>query len=216
MDILEILKKSGKDLYPEDLDFFETELATGGHYDAAYQAECRALMKQIHNWKKASAPSDDPAKAKGKSGGIEMDISKVAPKEANPVMDMPQDQRLFMDITKMREESSYKTKFKKRIQEADFVDAAFIEKHFAFFKEWELNAILSVKQLGEPFLEKYFGALDHDKIARYQLFSEAFFMKHYAQMDATIVLQHGKNEWRKKEKRSKQLDVFLRLKGVKI
>lgn len=32
MDILEILKKSGKDLYPEDLDFFETELATGGHY----------------------------------------------------------------------------------------------------------------------------------------------------------------------------------------
>ena len=216
MDILEILKKSGKDLYPEDLDFFKTELATGGHYDAAYQAECRALMKQIRNWKKASAPSDDPAKAKGKSGGIEMDISKVAPKEANPVMDMPQDQRLFLDITKMRDESSYKTKFKKRIQEADFVDAAFIEKHFAFFKEWELNAILSVKQLGEPFLEKYFGALDHDKIARYQLFSEAFFMKHYAQMDATIVLQHGKNEWRKKEKRSKQLDVFLRLKGVKI
>ena len=216
MDILEILKKSGKDLYPEDLDFFETELATGGHYDAAYQAECRALMKQIRNWKKASAPSDDPAKAKGKSGGIEMDISKVAPKEANPVMDMPQDQRLFLDITKMRDDSSYKTKFKKRIQEADFVDAAFIEKHFAFFKEWELNAILSVKQLGEPFLEKYFGALDHDKIARYQLFSEAFFMKHYAQMDATIVLQHGKNEWRKKENRSKQLDVFLRLKGVKI
>ena len=216
MDILEILKKSGKDLYPEDLDFFETELATGGHYDAAYQAECRALMKQIRNWKKASAPSDDPAKAKGKSGGIEMDISKVAPKEANPFMDMPQDQRLFLDITKMRDDSSYKTKFKKRIQEADFVDAAFIEKHFAFFKEWELNAILSVKQLGEPFLEKYFGALDHDKIARYQLFSEAFFMKHYAQMDATIVLQHGKNEWRKKENRSKQLDVFLRLKGVKI
>ena len=216
MDILEILKKSGKDLYPEDLDFFETELATGGHYDAAYQAECRALMKQIRKWNKVPAPSDDPAKAKGKSGGIEMDISKVAPKEANPVMDMPQDQRLFLDITNMRDDSSYKTKFKKRIQEADFVDAAFIEKHFAFFKEWELNAILSVKQLGEPFLEKYFGALDHDKIARYQLFSEAFFMKHYAQMDATIVLQHGKNEWRKKEKRSKQLDVFLRLKGVKI
>ena len=216
MDILEILKKSGKALYPEDLDFFETELATGGNYNAAYQAECQALIKQIRNWQKAPAPTEDPAKAKGKSGGIEMDISKVAPKEANPVMDMPQDQRLFLDITKMRDDSSYKTKFKKRIQEADFVDAAFIEKHFAFFKEWELNAILSVKQLGELFLEKYFGALDHDKIARYQLFSEAFFMKHYAQMDATIVLQHGKNEWRKKENRSKQLDVFLRLKGLKI
>lgn len=216
MDVLEILKKSGKDLYPEDLDFFETELATGGNYNAAYQAECRALIKQIRNWQKAPAPTEDPAKAKGKSGGIEMDISKVAPKEANPAMEMPQDQRLFLDITNMRDDSSYKTKFKKRIQDADFVDAAFIEKHFSVFKEWELNAILSVKQLGEPFLEKYFGALDHDKIARYQLFSEAFFMKHYAQMDATIVLLHGKNEWRKKENRSKQLDVFLRLKGVKI
>ena len=216
MDILEILKKSGKDLYPEDLDFFETELATGGNYNAAYQAECRALIEQIRNWQKAPAPTEDLAKAKGKTDGIEMDISKVAPQNANPAMEMPKDQRLFLDITNMRDDSSYKTKFKKRIQDADFVDAAFIEKHFAFFKEWELNAILTVKQLGEPFLEKYFGALDHDKIARYQLFSEAFFMKHYAQMDATIVLQHGKNEWRKKENRSKQLDVFLRLKGVKI
>ena len=216
MDVLEILKKSGKDLYPEDLDFFETELATGGNYNAAYQAECRALIEQIRNWQKAPAPTEDLAKAKGKTDGIEMDISKVAPKVANPAMDMPKDQRLFLDITKMREDSSYKTKFKSSIKDADIVDAAFIEKHFAFFKEWELNAILTVKQLGEPFLEKYFGALDHDKIARYQLFSEAFFMKHYAQMEATIVLQHGKNEWRKKENRSKQLDVFLRLKGVKI
>ena len=70
--------------------------------------------------------------------------------------------------------------------------------------------------MGEDFIEKYFGALDHDKIARYQQFSEVFFMKHFSQMDYTIVLEHGKNEWRKKENRSKQLDVFLRLKGVKI
>ena len=216
MDILEILKKSGKNLYPEDLDFFETELATGGHYSATYQAECRVLMNQIRNWQKADRPAETPQTPKGETKSIEVDISHLAPKEANPAMTVPEDQRLLLDITEMRGDSSYKTKFKKRIQEADFVDAAFIEKHFSFFKEWELNAILSIKQLGEPFLEKYFGALDHAKIARYQLFSEAFFMKHYAQMDATIVLQHGKNEWRKKENRSKQLDVFLRLKGVKI
>ena len=216
MDILEILKKSGKDLYPEDLDFFETELATGGHYDAAYQAECRELMQKIRNWQKADEPEETQQAPKIRTNVVEMDISTLAPKENNPAMDMSEDQRLFLDITKMRDDSSYKTKFKKRIQDADFVDAAFVEKHFSFFKEWELNAILSVKQLGEPFLEKYFGALDHDKIARYQQFSEAFFMKHFSQMDYTIVLQHGKNEWRKKENRSKQLDVFLRLKGVKI
>lgn len=215
MDILEILKKSGKDLYTEDLDFFETELATGGHYDAAYQAECRALMEQIRNWQKVDTPAEVSPTPKGKTKGVEVDITKLAPKEANPAMSMPDDQRLFLDITKMRDDSSYKTKFKKRIQDSDFVDAAFIEKHFSFFMEWELNAILSIKQLGEPFLEKYFGALDHDKIARYQHFSEAFFMKHFAQLDTEIVLQHGKNEWRKKENRSKQLDVFLRLKGYK-
>ena len=216
MEILEILKKSGKDLYPEDLDFFETELATGGHYNAAYQAECRRLIYQIRKWQKG----DDPAQATASQGeqpkNLEVNLHKLVPKGASPAMKLTPDQMLFADIAKMREEDSYKTNFKKYIQNADFVDAAFIEKHFSFFEEWELNAILSVKQLGEDFLEKYFGALDHDKIARYQHFSEAFFMKHFAQMDYTIVLQHGKNEWRKKEKRSRQLDVFLRLKGVKI
>ena len=96
------------------------------------------------------------------------------------------------------------------------IDADFVDTHYSFFQPWELDAIISVKQMGEDFIEKYFGALDHDKIARYQQFSEVFFMKHFSQMDYTIVLEHGKNEWRKKENRSKQLDVFLRLKGVKI
>ena len=216
MDILEILNKSGRDLYPEDLDFFETELATGGPYSEEYKSECRALIVKLRNWQKEDDDACDSSTPQGKKKGVEVDITDLAPKEANPLMDMPQDQLLFMDIAKMRDDSSYKTNFKNRIQNADFVDADFIEKHFSFFKEWELNAILSVKQLGEPFLEKYFGALEHDKIARYQLFSEAFFMKHFSQLDYTIVLQHGKNEWRKKENRSKQLDVFLRLKGVKL
>ena len=216
MDILEILKKSGKDLYPEDLEFFETELATGGPYSEEYKSEGRALIAKLRNWQKEDDDACDLSTPQGKKKGVEVDITDLAPKDDNPLMDMPQDQLLFMDIAKMRDDSSYKTNFKKRIQNADFVDADFIEKHFSFFKEWELNAILSVKQLGEPFLEKYFGALEHDKIARYQLFSEAFFMKHFSQLDYTIVLQHGKNEWRKKENRSKQLDVFLRLKGVKL
>ena len=216
MDILKILTHSGNDLYPEDLDFFETELATGGHYDAAYQSKCRALIAQIRNWQTADARAAAPQAPQSITANVEKDLSQIAPQQANPAMDMPPDKRLLRDIAKLREDSSYKSKFKKRIQDADFVDAAFVEKHFSFFMEWELNAILSVKQLGEPFLEKYFGALDHDKIARYQLFSEAFFMKHFSQLDYTIVLQHGKNEWRKKENRSKQLDVFLRLKGVKI
>ena len=123
---------------------------------------------------------------------------------------------IFKDVTAMREVSSYKTNFKKYVAEKTEIDADFVDTHYSFFQPWELDAIISVKQMGEDFIEKYFGALDHDKIARYQQFSEVFFMKHFSQMDYTIVLEHGKNEWRKKENRSKQLDVFLRLKGVKI
>ncbi|MCR5783783.1 MAG: hypothetical protein K6G90_13735 [Clostridia bacterium] len=96
------------------------------------------------------------------------------------------------------------------------MDADFVDKHLSYFKPWELDAIISVKQMPEEFLEKYFGVLDHAKIARYQQFSESFFIKHFSQLDTEIVLRYGKNPWRKKENRSKQLDVFLRIKGVTI
>lgn len=218
MEVLEILKKSGKELYPEDLDFFETELATGGHYNAAYQAQCRMLIQELRAWLNGDQPEE---KADLTRNGeipkeLVLDMHELVPKGVNPAADMTPEQLLLRDIARHRGEASYKSWFKKYMAQQNIVDAAFVEKHFSFFEEWEMNGILSVRQLGEPFLEKYFGALDHDKIARYQFFSEGFFMKHFAQLDYTIVLLNGKNEWRKRENRSKQLDVFLRLKGVKI
>lgn len=216
MEILETLKKNGKALYPEDLDFFETELATGGSYKANYRSECLRLIRQIRKWQNGEEEKKDEKDEEGIPSVLQVDPKLLAPDGQGPEATLSPAEKFFRDVSKLREGSSYKSSFKKLMEETDLVDALFIEKHFSFFEEWELNAILSVKQLGEPFLEKYFGALDHDKIARYQHFSEAFFMKHYAQMDATVVLQRGKNEWRKKENRSKQLDVFLRLKGVKI
>lgn len=219
MEILEILQKSGKDLYPEDLDFFETELATDERYSADYQSRCHSLIKELRAWMKQDAAADDQPAAQPSAApqGPIVPLDQLAPQGANPsVTALTPDQRLLQDIKNMRGKDGYKSWFKKSISQSDLVDPAFIEKHYAFFHAWELNAIVAVKQLGETFLEKYFGALDHDKIARYQLFSEAFFMKHFSQLDHTVVLQHGKNEWRKKEKRSRQLDVFLRLKGVKI
>lgn len=220
MDILKTLTESGKDLYPEDLDFFETELATGGPYDEAYIAQCRTKIKELRAWMCGDADKKTTTKSGKKNEstpkGLVVGIGDLAPKDANPVAaSMTPEQRIFNDVAAMRETGSYKTLFKKYVAKKSEIDAAFIEKHFSFFQPWELDAIISVKQMGEEFLEKYFGALDHDKIARYQLFSEAFFMKHFSQMSAEIVLEHGKNEWRKKENRSKQLDVFLRLKGIK-
>lgn len=220
MDVLKILEESGKDLYMEDLEFFETELATGGHYNAAYRAQCMSIIKELKAWlSQANRPKYDKKKSVSKASnkGIVMGIGDIAPKSANPTAQSLTPMELIKsELDAIRKKDSYKSAFKSYIKGNSVIDADFIDQHYSLFKTWELDAIISVKQMPEDFLEKYFGALDHDKIARYQQFSEAFFMKHFSQMDADIVLKHGKNEWRKKENRSKQLDVFLRLKGVKI
>lgn len=223
MDILKILEESGKELYPEDLEFFEAELATGGHYDAIYRAKCTSKIKELRAWMSSSSEPEKPknssseAKKKAPDKGIYKSIGDIAPKAANPTAAALSPAELIAsELDALRKKDSYKSAFKSYISNKEEIDADFIDLHYSLFKPWELDAIISVKQMPEDFLEKYFGALDHDKIARYQQFSEAFFMKHYSQMDADIVLNHGKNEWRKKENRSKQLDVFLRLKGVKI
>ena len=222
MEILEILKNSKAEIYLEDLDFFETELATG-NYAESYISECKEQIEIVRKWLSGDEQIDDSQsdlaespKKKSKSLLV-MGIHDIAPENANPVAaTMTPEEIILSDIKLMRDSDSYKSRFKKYVQDKAKIDGSFVDTHYSFFMQWELDAIVSVRQLGEEFLEKYFGALDKDKIARYQFFSESFFMKHYLQMDATIVLTKGKNEWRKKEKRSKQLDVFLRLKGVKL
>ena len=228
MDILKILETQAKDLYPEDLEFFETELDTG-EYDEAYILQCREKMHQIRNWMTGGddeKAGDNTEEAGGNQSGnstkrdgegLFVSLKDLAPAGSNPAADtMTSSQMILHEIAMMREVNAYKTQFKNYVAKRTEIDAAFVDMHHAFFEQWELDAIISVKQMGEEFLEKYFDALDHDKLARYQEFSEAFFMKHYAELDSEVVLIYGKNAWRKKENRSKQLDVFLRLKGVKI
>lgn len=238
MEILKILQESADSLILEDLDFFETELATGEGYDELYIKRCRVKIDLIRRWMAGEIDSpieeeiavieqtDGIEKApaekymishKGKKNkGIVVALDKVVPEGAGPIIPgLSPIQQIKADLQVLRGKSGYKSEFKKYAKASTIIDAEFLDKNYSLFNSWELDAIVSVKQLGEEFLEKYFGALDHDKIARYQLFSESFFMKHFAQMDADIVLERGKNEWRRKENRSKQLDVFLRLKGVK-
>ena len=228
MEILKILEESGKDLFAEDLDFFETELATGEGYDDQYKQRCLEKIQRIRAWKTGIIESpddqlpeeDEQTKKRHKKAipkGMMVSLEDVAPKEANSAAaSMTPEQIVFNEIAMIRKGDSYKTHFKNYVENSTAIDASFVDEHYSFFESWELDAIISVKQMGEDFLEKYFNALDHDKIARYQLFSEAFFMKHWADLDSSIVLEHGKNKWRKKENRSKRLDIFLRLKGVKI
>ena len=213
MQVLEILKNSGKDLYPEDLVFFEAELDTGD-YTREYIDQCKDLIAEIRNWKKQAAkqsiqdviPSNilvDPDKL----------VSGVKPKEKTPQERLAE---FTHALQQMRTAGNYKTRFKQYLADHQEIDETFIDQHIALFQPTELESIVMTMPLSEDFLDKYFASLDADKIARYQLFSEKFFIRHYAQMDAEIVLTKGKNDWRKKENRSSQLDVFLRLKGVKL
>lgn len=93
-------------------------------------------------------------------------------------------------------------------------DEAFIERNISVFRGAELSVVLGCYGFDEAFLERYFNVFDADDIAKTQRFSEEFFMRHYAELDAQTVLEQGVNGWRKKGARSKKLDMFLRLKGV--
>lgn len=213
MQVLEILKNGGKKLYPEDLAFFEAELDTGD-YPPEYIDQCKEMIAEIRNWRKQAA------KAKVQDvipAGMVVDPSKLVP-GAKPKEKTEQEKlnEFIHALTQMRTAANYRTRFKQYLADHPEVNEAFIDQHIALFQPAELESIVMTMPLSEDFLDKYFASLDADKIARYQLFSEKFFIRHYAQMDAEIVLTKGKNDWRKKENRSSQLDVFLRLKGVKL
>lgn len=213
MQVLEILKSSGKELYPEDLAFFEAELDTGD-YTLEYIEQCKDLITEIRNKKKQAAKQNQQNVI---PSNLLVDPDQLVPGK-KPVEKSHQEHlaEIAHDLSQMRTAGNYRTRFKQYLADHPEMDVAFIDQHIALFQPAELDIIVMTLPLGEEFLEKFFASLDADKIARYQLFSEKFFIRHYGQMDVETVLTKGKNEWRKKENRSSQLDVFLRLKGVKL
>ena len=214
MEVLDILEKNGAELYPEDLAFFEAELDTGD-YSVEYIDACKKMIGEIRAWKKQAI-----AQSSGDSefaGNVFVDKSKLVPgAQTRPPTEQEQIAQFSRELGRMRIASNYKTRFKQYLADHPDIDEAFIDKNISLFMPWEMEAILMTIQFSEAFLEKYFTSLNAEKIARYQFFSEKFFIKHFSQLDAEIVLTKGKNDWRKKENRSTQLDVFLRLKGIKI
>lgn len=213
MQVLEILKSSANELYAEDLAFFEAELDTGD-YPLVYIDECKQMIADIRAARKQAAKE---SVQKVIPDGVYVAPENLVP-GAKPAEKSPQEKlaEFSHELVQMRTAANYKTRFKQYLADHPEVNEAFIDQHIALFQPSELEAITMTMPLSENFLEKYFASLDADKIARYQFFSESFFIRHYAQMDAETVLTKGKNDWRKKENRSKQLDVFLRLKGVNL
>ena len=57
MEILEILRNSKDEIYLEDLDFFETELATG-NYAESYISECKEQIEIVRKWLSGDEQAD--------------------------------------------------------------------------------------------------------------------------------------------------------------
>lgn len=207
MEILEILKCSKDELIPEDLEIFKTELIVGNYSDD-YKKECLEMIEKLESCNKSVKPPEKKSKA-------EVETAQFKPVNQNAAK-LSFTEQFNADMNAIRLSGSYKTKFKTYIKNHDKFDESFVDENFNLFDSKELDVIISELQLSESFLEKYYSVLDKDKIARYQLFSEKFYMKHFSDFDTETVLKKGKNEWRKKENRSRQFDVFLRLKGVKV
>lgn len=210
MKILEILETPEIELYPEDFAFFEVELDTGD-YTEEYRESCRQKMATLRQ-STEPVPTTETILPEAKPA-----VSKAVPKPTVAPENPEKFSGTILDeIEHLRQEKTYRSDFNKYLTKTKQINAEFVDVNFNFLTYWEINTILRRRKLGEDFLEKHFYALNRTTISRYQTFSESFFMRHYDQLDCKLVLQAGKNPWKDPDKRSRQLDVFLRLRGVKI
>ena len=216
MDILKILEENEKDLCLEDLEFFKTELNTGG-YSTDYRIKCFELLFQIKQKFINKSNSDENKENKNSDFNVLLDQSELNKNTPNDkkITKSPEEVVQF-EISILRKKEDYKSDFLSYIENHDNMDEIMIDKIFKFFKEEELEYLLEAKKFTEDFLEKYFSELNTNYISRYQFFSEEFFMKHFSELNTNIVLVKGINPWKNKSKRSSKLTIFLKLKGVTI
>ena len=215
MDILKILNENADFLLLPDLDYYERKLAVSG-YDSDERIRCQERINELRKQlQTASAASHVKSR---QNCAAKHDIPAMVKRVNQPLQFTEPEkirQKVYTDLCLMRTLENYKRDFKSYIAEMDLINEDFLAQNLSLFQPWEIGAILSVMPLSEEFLDKFIDSLDTEKISRYQQFSEDFFMRHYAKFDPQIVLEKGVNPWRKKENRSRQLDVFLRLKGIK-
>ena len=226
MDILGMLQNDMDELCEEDIEMIQEELDVGD-YTYEYKQQCRLhILKLTHYFeqKKKEKVYQGPQELTSRLFQKEEDVVVVTTTseekgevvEATPKREKTKLEAFREEIQKMRSMSEPEKRFAEYVDGNEFITNEFIDQNMNEFNELERNALLRRRQFSEEFLDKYFDVLDHGTLALNQLYSEEFFMKHYAQLPVKVVLTRSKNPWRQKAKRSKKLDSFLRLKGVKI
>lgn len=235
MDVRGILKSEAADLLDDELAMLEEELATGG-YDRSYVVECKRLIDGERHARevarlKAQKASEGQKHAPQRHEKAEEHATVmpgvVLPSTAastlnalSPFNEAKEGHKspyevVLADVSVLRRSERYKTLFREYIRKQSFIDEQFVDAHLSLFNEWETTALLDRMRFSEAFLEKYLSVLDARKVATTQTFSEEFFMRHFGYFNAETVLTKGKNKWRTKDARSRKLDTFLRIKGVR-
>lgn len=217
MEIKEILTTQADELLDIDIDVLNEELDTGC-YALAYKKECKALIDAIAR-KRALARSSKSAQVI--EPDMQLTVRTLHPSALSPYSppgerDEDRGDNLEHDLAAIRKSSKKVSEFKAYIERHPFINEDYIDANFSLFEPQERSALLGMRKFSEPFLEKYFDSLDHNALARHQEFSEGFFMSHFSDLDPRIVLEDGINAWRGRDSRSSKLDVFLRLKGVRL
>lgn len=232
MDILAMLTEQSDELLPCDLAMLRDELLCGS-YPPEYVKACIDSMDDLmqrfaqQSRRPASArQSPEPSSEAGAApkvpvyNGVFVVPGYLSPCEDGSTQAEGQglaSKKTFAEVlAEIRMSENYKEEFKSFISQPAQCCEEFVERNFALFTRWELSAILSCVSFDEAFLERHYDSLDKKALAASQLFSEEFFIKHFSDLDAATVLRKGKNPWRAKEARSSKLDVFLRIKGVRL
>ena len=220
MNIKEILLTQEAELLDIDLDCLEEQLETGD-YDYHYAKSCKATIAAIRQKRRQAVeqqrqsqrkPSEKPELPQIPLGELS---PHSAPSQSAGRPALSKDQQVMSAIEATRVGDGSQSAFIKLVRNTPELDERFVKAHINELSKSELSTLIERMSFSEEFLEQYFPTLDHNAIARWQTFSEEFFIKHFTDLSATTVLKQGKNSWRKKENRSNKLDAFLRLKGVR-
>lgn len=226
MDILGMLQNDMDELCEEDIKMIQEELDVGD-YTYEYKQQCRLFILKVTNYfeeKKKEKAYTGPVGLSSQLLKKEEEVVVITTKseETNEIMDIsPQYEINYVEefretIKKMRSMSNPEKRFIEFIDSKDYITNEFIDQNMNEFSEHERGMLLQNRQFSEEFLNKYFDILDRGMIAINQLYSEEFFMRHFDKLPTKLVLTRSKNSWKAKTKRSKKLDSFLRIKGVKI
>lgn len=214
MDVKGLLEKQGSQLLDIDLDVLEEELCTG-EYDSAYAGDCLEKISDLRAARKAAREMSSKPSSTTSSQHDMPPCKKWRPSSAES---LPETQRssFARGLLVVRDGGSSVKSLRDLLTICPYADEKFIDENIDLFTPDELDTLLKIRLFSEAFLEKYFMTLDHETLAKSQTFSEEFFIAHYADLDAQTVLRKGINEWRDRAKRSTKLDVFLRIKGVRL